>query len=144
MADPVSGLSEMARVTRPGGLVAACVWDHAGGRGPLAVFWKAAHDLDPEVEDESRLAGAREGHLSELFRAAHIRNIEETAISTAVEHRSFDDWWKPFTLGVGPAGSYVAGLDPDGQTRLRERCRRLLPLAPFTATVSAWAARGTV
>src|SRR4051812_32261226 len=46
MADPVKGLGEMRRVTRPGGVVAACVWDHAGGTGPLSPFWEAAHELD--------------------------------------------------------------------------------------------------
>src|SRR4029077_10703371 len=70
MADPLAGLREMARVTRADGVVAACVWDHAGGQGPLGVFWDAAHELDPDVEDESRLAGAREGHLAELLQAA--------------------------------------------------------------------------
>src|SRR6266511_2696536 len=57
MADPVLGLTEMARVTRPDGVVAACVWDHAGGQGPLSLFWQAARELDPEVDDESMLAG---------------------------------------------------------------------------------------
>src|SRR5919206_2612926 len=72
MADPVSGLREMARVTRAQGVIAACVWDHAGGRGPLSLFWGAARQLDPDVEDESALAGAREGHLAELVRAAGL------------------------------------------------------------------------
>jgi SAM-dependent methyltransferase len=67
MDDPVAGLAEMARVTRPRGVVAACVWDHAGGRGPLGTFWEAARELDPAVNDESGLAGAREGHLEELL-----------------------------------------------------------------------------
>ena len=66
MDDPVGGLAEMARVTRNGGVVAACVWDHAGGHTPLAPFWDAVHELDPNATDESRLAGGHEGHLTEL------------------------------------------------------------------------------
>ena len=144
MADPVAGLREMARVTRERGVVAACVWDHAGGQGPLSVFWEAAHELDPHVEDESQLAGAREGHLEELFQAAGLQDVEGTALAVRVEHPTFEDWWEPFTLGVGPAGSYAAGLDPEAQARLRERCRELLPTAPFVLTPRAWASRGLV
>jgi SAM-dependent methyltransferase len=144
MADPVMGLREMARVTRRNGVVAACVWDHAGGKGPLGVFWEAARELDPDVEDESRFAGSREGHLAQLFEAAGLHDIEEGALSVSVEHPTFEDWWEPFTLGVGPAGGHVAGLDEDRQARLRELCREMLPAAPFALTALAWAARGLV
>jgi SAM-dependent methyltransferase len=142
MADPVAGLAEMARVTRRDGVVAACVWDHGGGRGPLSQFWEAARRLDPEVDDESRLAGAREGHLAELFEAAGLRDIESAAYSSSLQHSSFDAWWEPFTLGVGPAGSYVVGLDTERRAELREACRTMLPPAPFVLTARAWAARG--
>src|SRR4051812_8607795 len=81
MADPVEGLRELARVTRKDGVVAACVWDHAGGKGPLSLFWEAARQLDPGVEDESALAGARKGHLVELFGAAGLRQVEESVLS---------------------------------------------------------------
>jgi ubiquinone/menaquinone biosynthesis C-methylase UbiE len=142
MSDPISGLAEMARVTRRDGLVVACVWDHAGGQGPLSLFWQAARDLDPAVHDESNLAGAREGHLAELFEAAGLRDIEQTTLSADLEHATFEEWWAPFTRGVGPAGSYVADLDADRLTELREACRRLIPAAPFTLRARAWAARG--
>jgi SAM-dependent methyltransferase len=142
MADPVAGLREMGRVTRKHGVVAACVWDHGGGLGPLSLFWEASRELDPDVADESQLAGAREGHLAELFRAAGLSEIEESVLSVSVEHPSFEDWWEPFRLGVGPAGGYVAGLDAKRQAELRERCRELQPPAPFVLTSRAWAARG--
>jgi hypothetical protein len=92
--------------------------------------------------DESKMAGAREGHLAELFEAAGLRELEETAHSVDVEHPSFDEWWEPFTLGVGPAGAHVASLDADQQTQLRERCLELLPDPPFVVSAKAWAARG--
>src|SRR5687767_14290473 len=101
MSDPVAGLREMARVTREGGVVAACVWDYAGERAPLATFWRAARELDPDVDDESGLVGARAGHLTELFEAAGLRDVEETVISASVAIGSFEEWWEPFTLGVG-------------------------------------------
>ena len=143
MADPVAGLTEMARVAREHGVVAACVWDHvAGGQGPLSSYWATVHELDPDVEDESTLAGARQGHLTELFEAAGLREIEETHLTVSVEHPTFEDWWEPFTLGVGPAGAYAASLDPERQAQLRERCREKLPPPPFVLTVRAWAARG--
>jgi SAM-dependent methyltransferase len=144
MADPVAGIREMARVTHTDGVVAACVWDHTGDRGPLSLFWRATRELDPDVVGESQLAGAREGHLGELFRSAGLHEVEESPLTVGVEHPSFEEWWEPFTLGVGPAGGYTAGLDADGQAQLRERCRAMLPAAPFTVTALAWAARGRV
>ena len=141
MADPRIGLAEMARVTRRGGVVAACVWDHAG-QGPLSLFWRAAHGLDPDVDDESQLAGVREGHLAELLEAAGLHGIEATALWVSVEHATFEAWWEPFTTGVGPAGSYVASLSADRQVELRDTCRTMIPTTPFVVTARAWAARG--
>jgi SAM-dependent methyltransferase len=142
MSDPVAGLAEMARVTRRNGVVAACVWDHAGGQGPLSLFWQAARELDPEVDDESQRAGTREGHLAELFEAAGLHEIEATSLEASLEHPSFEEWWEPFTRGVGPAGAFVASLDAERQAELRERCRALLPSGSFVVTARAWATRG--
>jgi SAM-dependent methyltransferase len=142
MTDPVAGLGEMGRVTRRDGVAAACVWDHAGEQGPLGLFWRAARELDPGVEDEAHLPGAREGHLVELFRAAGFDRVEGAVLEANLEHPSFDAWWGPFTEGVGPAGAYVARLDDGAKVRLRERCREMIGTAPFTLPARAWAARG--
>jgi len=142
MADPVTGLREMARVTGPGGVVAACVWDFAGERAPLTVFWQAARELDAGVRGESDLAGARAGHLAELLRSAGLHRIEETTFEASVEYASFDEWWEPFTLGVGPAGAHAKTLDEEARAELRDRCRRLLPESPFIVSGVAWGARG--
>ena len=141
MTDPVSGLQEMARVTRPGGLVAACVWDHAGDTGPLATFWQAVRDIDPGAHDESDLAGAREGHLAELCAAAGLEQIEPSRLTVRVRFATFDDWWEPYTLGVGPAGAYVTQLDEPRRDALRTRCVQQLPEAPFEVSASAWCVR---
>jgi SAM-dependent methyltransferase len=142
MTDPVAGLREMARVTRSGGVVAACVWDHASGHGPLNLFWSAARALDPTVDDESRLAGVREGHLAELFDSAGLHEIADTTLWVRLEHATFEAWWEPFTNGVGPAGTYLAGLSLERQDALREACRAAAPDAPFVVRARAWAARG--
>ena len=142
MDDPLAGLREMSRVTRADGVVAACVWDHAGAQGPLSRFWDAARELDPKVRDESRLAGAREGHLAELLEQVGLGEVEGTLLSVSVEHTSFEEWWQPFTFGVGPAGAYLAALDDDQRLRLRELCRERSPGEGMTVTAGAWAARG--
>jgi SAM-dependent methyltransferase len=144
MSDAVAGLREMARVTHSDGVVAASVWDLAGGRAPISLFWKVAREQDPRAVDESKLAGAREGHLTELFEAAGLRDVTETTHAVDVEHPSFEEWWEPFTLGVGPAGAHYASLAPEEQDALRERCRARLPEPPFVVTAKAWAAKGTV
>jgi SAM-dependent methyltransferase len=142
MPDPVVGIREMARVTRRDGLVAACVWDHAGGRGPLSSFWDAVHELDPDAPDESGLPGAREGHLTAIFTEAGLHDVDETLLSVAVEHPTFEEWWEPFELGVGPAGGYTKHLEPQRREALREACRARLAEPPFILTAAAWAARG--
>jgi len=142
MTDPAAGVAEMVRVTRSGGVVAACVWDLAGGRAPISVFWRAAHELDDAVQDESRLAGTREGHLAELFEAAGLRQVQERELSVSVRYAGFDEWWEPFTFGVGPAGMYAKSLGETELSALRERCRELLADGRTSLTAVAWAARG--
>jgi SAM-dependent methyltransferase len=142
MTDPVAGLRQMARVTRRGGVIAACVWD--GATGALAPFWDAVHVINPDIEDESHLSGARKGHLAELFEAAGLRDVQQGCLAVDVVHPTFEEWWEPYTYGVGPAGDYVRRIDDDARARLESVARERLGNGPFTVTAVAWAARGTV
>jgi len=142
MSDPVTGLAEMARVTRPGGLVAASVWDHAGERGPLTTFWSAVRDVDPRAADESGLPGVREGDLARLFREAGLSDVRSGTLTVTVGFDSFDEWWAPYTMGVGPAGSYVALLDDRARASLEHACRARLPESAFEVDATAWTVTG--
>lgn len=143
MDDAVAGLREMARVARAGGVVAACVWDFGGQNGPLGPFWRCVRELDPTAGDESELAGTTEGDLTRIFHAAGMDATQEAVLSVDVQHASFEDWWEPYTLGVGPAGAYVASLDDEHRERLRALCEERL-LAPFVLAARAWATRARV
>jgi len=138
MADPVAGLREMGRVTRPGGVVSASVWDHHGGTGPLSPFWLAARDVDASAPHEDDLAGSREGHLAELAGDAGLTDVMSTALSVGIGFASFEEWWAPYLLGVGPAGSYAATLPQDHLDAVKQRCRELLPDPPFEQESKAW------
>ena len=139
MTDPVAGLGEMARVTRPGGVVAACVWDRGGGRSPLTTFWRAARHLDPSARDGSDSAGASEGALAGLFAQAGLSGAHATTLTVHARHGTFEQWWEPLTLGVGPAGAYLRSLTAERRGLLRERCRQMLPATPVDVSATAWA-----
>lgn len=141
MRDPVAGLRQMARVTRPGGTVAACVWDHAGGNGPLSPFWDVVHEIDPAAGDESSLAGVREGDLIRIFGAAGMDGITDDRLTVSADYASFDDWWQSYGLGVGPVGDYLNGRSETEVERIRQACADRLGHGPFTITASAWAVR---
>jgi SAM-dependent methyltransferase len=144
MTDAVAGLREMVRVTRPGGVIAVCMWDVAGGRAPISPFWQAALELDPGARGERRLVGVRKGEIAELLEAVGVAEIAQAELHATVEHPTFDDWWQPFGLGVGPAGTYLEKLDAARRDALRTRCCELLGVGPFTLQTWAWAARGVV
>lgn len=144
MPDPVAGLREMTRVTRPGGTVAACLWDFAGAAAPLSVFWQAVLDLDQASGPEADTAGPGGAGLEGLFVQAGFTGSALSHLTVNVACPSFDAWWEPYTLGVGPAGAHVQSIDADQREALQARCRDLLPPAPFVVTASAWSVAGTV
>jgi SAM-dependent methyltransferase len=138
MSDPVAGLREMARVVRDGGTVGATVWNHASASGPLTTFWRAVKDLHPDAADEAALPGTGEGDLGALAREAGLHAISEGTLTVTAPYASFEEWWEPYTLGVGPAGDFVKRLAERDRDRLRDHCRDLLPTGPFTVSATAW------
>ena len=144
MDDPVRGIREMARVTRPGGTVAANVWDYADGAGPLAPFGEARRATDPQFRGDPPRPGTAQGELERLFREAGLIDVRADVVTVEVAFASFDEWWQPFTLGVGPVGEYVGSLTTAGVDALRQACAERLPAEGFSTVASAWVALGTV
>lgn len=143
MADARAGVGEMRRVTRPGGTVAASVWQHSDGISPLTPFWDGVHRLDPDAVDEGLMLGTAEGQLKDFLSECGLTDLRATALSVEVAFASFEDWWEPFTYGVGPAGAYLVAQDPERQEEIRGACEELLGPAPFTVPGRAWCAAGT-
>lgn len=146
MHDPDRGVREMARVTRPGGTVAACMWDIAGGGGMRHVdrFWNAVGQLAPSVAGERQLPGTAQGDLVARFNRAGLERVVGSALMARADYAGFDDFWEPFTFAVGPSGQYLASLPVDQRERVREACREKLPRGAFSLDALAWCASGTV
>jgi SAM-dependent methyltransferase len=117
---PETAAREMARVVRPGGSVAACVWDFDDGMKMLRAFWDAALSIDPQAPDEARtLRFGRPAEIADLFASVGLERIQESTLAVSSTYSSFDELWNGFLAGVGPAGSYCVGLPPAEQDRLR-------------------------
>ena len=135
---------ELRRVTRLGGTVAACTWDRHGME-MSALFWDVAGSLDPEAKRPERLN--RAGQLGELWRAAGLRDVEETALEISMDFGSFEDYWAPLEKGVGPQGAYLVALAPERRKALRQaleaRLRDRGAPGAFSLRAQALAVRGT-
>lgn len=146
---PDVALVEMARVVRAGGIVGAYVWDYAGQMQLMRYFWDAAVALDPrasELDEARRFPICHPAALEALFRDARLQKVESSAIDVPTRFRDFDDYWRPFLGGQGPAPGYVMGLGEEHRTALRERIRAALPTAAdgsIDLVARAWAVRGT-
>ena len=146
--DPGRAVDEMIRVTRPGGIIAAAVWDYGEGMEMLRRFWDEAVALNPgwDARDERHMPLCRKGELEALWREHRLRDVSDDTLTVETRFSSFDDYWAPFLEKQGPAGAYVAALSPPEreQLRLRLRARFLQDGAdgPIALRARAWAVRG--
>ncbi len=148
--DPKKALLELRRVTKPGGKVSAAVWDYGAGMRMLRIFWDAAVHIDPDAEkvDEKHMPLCRAGELSALWKQGGLEIVREQSIDIPIRFESFTDYWGPFLLGQGPAGSYVRRLDRDKLQALRGEVKRRLSLSaentPVVLPARVWSVRGIV
>ena len=149
VADPIVALAEMIRVTRPGGLVAAYVWDFADGMQLLRYLWDSAIKLDPTAEELDQgkcFPICHRDRLRALFTEPGVRAVEVRALEVPTIFRDFEEYWSPFLTGHGRAPGYVMSLSEDERSRLRESIQGVLPThsdGSIHLTARAWAVRGT-
>ena len=147
--DPERGVSEMARVTRRGGTVAAYVWDYAGKMEMIRYFFDAAVALEPaaaQFDEGDRFPVCRPERLADLFRGAGLREVDTRAIDIPTHFRDFEDYWTPFLSGTGVAPAYAMSLTQTDRIALRERIRASFPVRPdgsIQLIARAWAVSGT-
>jgi len=145
VADADAAVAEMRRVAAPGAILASCTWDYAGGMRMLHTFWDAAAELDPQAPVESSMRYRTAEELASLWERGGLDDVETGSLEVEVAYPSFDEYWEPFTLGVGPAGAYFASRDPAQREALRTGSFARLgsPAGPFSVTARAFAVRGT-
>jgi SAM-dependent methyltransferase len=150
VSDADSLTREMARVARPGGRVAAYVWDYGRGMQMMRHFWDVAIELNPKdslLDQAQRFPLCQPEPLKELFRAAGLISISVRAIDIPTVFRDFDDYWKPFLGKQGAAPTYLASLDGDARDRIRDALKARLVASSdgsIAMTARAWAVQGAV
>ncbi|MBC7924568.1 MAG: class I SAM-dependent methyltransferase [Bryobacteraceae bacterium] len=148
--DPAQALREVRRVTKPGARISAAVWDYGGRMEMLRAFWEATVSLDPQVNkgDEQYMKLSRSGDLAQLWKQGGLENVREQPLDISMKFASFRDYWDPFLLGQGPAGTYVRSLDEKQVQALRDTVKQRLAVTEesqaLTLPARVWAVRGTV
>jgi ubiquinone/menaquinone biosynthesis C-methylase UbiE len=147
VSDPTAAVGEFRRVVRPGGTIAACVWDFDRGMEMLRHFWDAALAVDPSAPDEAQvLRFGREGEIADLFTESGLEQVQESTLQVEVTYAHFDEMWAGFLAGIGPAGSHCVALDDARREALRrellQRCGS--PSGAFTLRAVARSAKGNV
>ncbi len=150
MDDARRGVAEMRRVARPGGVLAACVWDFDGGMTLLCTVREAALALDRELARSfgagKRLPFTTPGELEELWESTGLEDVETGHVEVGADYADLDDLWYPFAAGVGGFGRFYQALDEPRRAQMRSDVARRLgsPAGPFRLTARAWYVRGVV
>jgi SAM-dependent methyltransferase len=146
---PHDAVAEMIRVARPGGTVAAYLWDYAGEMQLIRYFWDAAIAIDPaaeELDEGRRFPICKPARLEELFKDSGLGEVATRAIDVPTRFQDFNDYWQPFLGGQGPAPGYAMSLTEGRRAQLREHIRAQLPVesdGSINLVARAWAVRGT-
>ena len=144
---PRASVAEARRVLRPGGIIAACVWDDDGGVRMLRLFWEAAAAVDPSASTENKVMRfGHDGEIGDLFREAGLTDVKTGSLKVRTTYANFDDLWDPFVEWAGPVGQFCRSLAPDRLTAIREELRMRVdaPTGSFTLPACAWYATGRV
>ncbi|CAN7382576.1 MULTISPECIES: class I SAM-dependent methyltransferase [Ensifer] len=145
-------VAEMRRVVRPGGVVAAVVWDHFGGLPGMRMVLDTAAMLD-ENADQVRARYCfqpmmRPGEMIQSFAAHGLVDIEQTSLMIRMDYQSFADFWQPISAGEGPLGKYVSALEPAQRVKIDAAVKAAYeagqPDGPRSFAAVAWACRGIV
>jgi SAM-dependent methyltransferase len=144
--DPAQAVAEMRRVTRPGGRVAACVWDMTGGMAIIRSYWEAAREVGTVTTDESERFGGRPGELGALWRDSGLRDVVDDSLTVSADYRDFDELWRSVVGGAGPVGAHAAALDEQNGAAVSAALRRRVgsPEGSFSLPARAWYALGVV
>lgn len=146
--DARKAIEEMRRVVRPGGTIAAAVWDSYGGQPFARILWDIAGVLDPALERPLFRPLTGPGEMEKLWLDLGLRDVEQVSLLIHMEFQSFEDYWAPFASGEGPHGQYVVKLPEEKRDILREHVRRAYvanrPDGPRSMVSVAWACRGRV
>jgi ubiquinone/menaquinone biosynthesis C-methylase UbiE len=148
MADTEAGVAELARVTRPGGVVASCVWDYAEGMTLLRAFWDAAREVEPErggaADEAVTMRSLDEAELAELWHGAGLEDVRTDRLLAHATYDGFEALWEPLTTGMAPSGAFCVSLEPPARAALHDAFRRRLGAGdePFTIDAVAFAVAG--
>lgn len=142
-------LSEMRRVTDRGGTVAAYVWDYSDGMEVIRCFWDAAAALDPaaaQLHEGTRFPMCKPSALKAALEDTGFTDVRTTSLELMATFSDFDDYWRPFLGGQGPAPAYAMSLAEEQRANLRSKLESTFPQAmggAISLRARAWAVRGT-